>query len=59
LLPTASKLNAEFVQVASAIFQRYKFMLALAIQFGTFHIFNAVRQLSASNSALRLHANRK
>jgi hypothetical protein len=29
-------------------------MLALAIQFGTFYIFSAVRQLSASNSALRL-----
>jgi hypothetical protein len=44
LVLTASKRNAEFVQVASAIFQRYKFMLALAIHFGTFHIFSAVRQ---------------
>jgi hypothetical protein len=40
---TAPKKNAEFVQVASAIFQRQK-VLALAIKFGTFYIFSAVRQ---------------
>ena len=44
LLPTASKLNAEFLQVASAVFHRYKFMLALAIPFGTINLVYAVGQ---------------
>jgi hypothetical protein len=41
------------VQAASAFFQRQK-VLALAIHFGTFYIFSAVRQLGSIYSALSL-----
>jgi hypothetical protein len=39
-------------------FSGINFLLALAIKFGTFNIFSAVRQLGSIYSALPLAANR-